>query len=55
MTTLRLYNLFRRAGNSPCQALRLANAAQPGHFASAACYAGAICVAIGTVLLFVLR
>lgn len=29
MTSLRLYNLYRRAGNGPCEAFRLAQATQP--------------------------
>lgn len=54
MTSWRLYNLFRRAGNSPCQAFRLAQRTQPGAVESTLCYVGAVLLAAGTAALAVL-
>jgi len=53
MTTLRLYNLFRRAGNSPCQSFRRARALQPGAIESAVCYVGAVLLGVGALALIV--
>ena len=54
MTAFRLYSLYRRAGNSPCQAYLLANRAQPGLVTSAVCYVVAACFAAGAALLVAL-
>lgn len=51
MTAFRLYRRYRRAGNSPCAAYKLAQRAQPGVLASAACYAAAVCLAAGALLI----
>jgi len=53
MIALRLYNLYRRAGNSPCQAFRLAHRASLGAVESAACYAAAVLIAFGAALLLI--
>lgn len=42
MTTYRLYNLYRRAGNGPCAAFRMTQQAQPGVVESALNYAAAV-------------
>ncbi|MDT0140192.1 hypothetical protein [Acidovorax sp. PRC11] len=53
MTAFRLYRLFRRAGNSPCTAYRLTQAAQPGFIESAAAYAGAAVLAVASAVVLV--
>lgn len=50
MTSWRLYNLYRRAGNSPCQAFRLMEARSP-YLVSAALYVAAAVLAVATAAL----
>lgn len=51
MTAYRLYNLFRRAGSSPCQAFRQVQSARPGVLESAAYYAVAVLLALSAFAL----
>lgn len=50
MTSWRLYNLYRRAGNSPCQAFRLMEARSP-YLVSAALYVVAAILAVATAVI----
>ncbi|MFD2298378.1 hypothetical protein QRO11_12140 [Paracidovorax citrulli] len=53
MVAFRLYRLFRRAGNSPCTAYRLTQAAQPGVLESAMAYVSAAVLAVASVAVLV--
>lgn len=52
MTAWRLYNLYRRAGNSPCQAFRLTEAHRP-YQAPTVLFAIAVLLLLATVAISV--
>ena len=54
MTSWRLYNLYRRAGNSPCQAFRLTEASRP-YLVPAALYVTAAVLAVASAVVGAMR